>query len=114
MIRHCLGALGLAAGLALVAISGQAQAQALTVPPDLRAPSEAASSGPAAEGKTKPAKPKRDKRTAQKAASPNAKPLAAQPEGRRMYPPDIDRSESGPSMRPSMTPSGRMGFGGRF
>lgn len=113
MIRHCLGALGLAAGLALASV-GQAQAQALTVPPHLRAPSEATPPEPAAGAKAKPAKPKHDKRTAQKAPAPNANSVVSQPEGRRMYPPDIDRSESGSSVKPSMTPSGRMGFGGRF
>ena len=118
MIRHGLGILGLACGLVVGAFLGQAHAQALTVPPDLRAPSEAAPPEPVERGKVRTAKPKREKRAAQtKARSTNApKSSGPQPEGRRMYPPEIDRSDDAgePRVKPSFTPGGNVGLGGRF
>jgi len=98
------------------ALLGQAHAQALTVPPDLRGPSEVAPPEPADRSKARSAKPKREKRAAQtKARSANTpQPSTPKQEGRRIYPPDIDRSDAGSSVKPSMTPSGRMGIGGRF
>jgi hypothetical protein len=116
MIRHGLGVLGLVCGLMVGALLGQAHAQALTVPPALRTPSEAAPPETADRSKAPSAKPRREKRatqtTARSATTP--KPSTSQQEGRRRYPPDIDRSDAGSSVQPSMTPSGRMGIGGRF
>ena len=116
MIRHGLGVSGLVCGLMIAAVLGQAHAQALTVPPALRTPSEAAPPEPADRSKARSAKPRREKRATQTKArsATTPKPSTSQQEGRRMYPPDIDRSDAGSSVQPSMTPSGRMGVGGRF
>ena len=117
MIRHGLKGLALACGLMAGASFGQAHAQALTVPPDLRTPSEAAPPEPTEGGKARSAKPKREKRAAQtKPRAANApKSPSSQPEGRRLYPPDIDRGDGGESrVKPSFTPGGNLGIGGRF
>jgi len=119
MIRNAFITLGCACGLALAAPLGQAHAQSLTVPPDLRGPSQAAapeSPSPSA------AKPKREKRAAKAKARSAAAPKLSTPQsgvvggaGKREYPADIDRSDdAGPGVRPSFNPSGRMGIGGRF
>jgi hypothetical protein len=116
MIRNALITLGFAFGLALAAPLGQARAQSLTVPPDLRGPNQAAA--PESPSRSA-AKPKREKRAAKAKARSAAAPKLSTPQsggvGKREYPADIDRSDdAGPSIRPSFNPSGRMGIGGRF
>ena len=119
-IRHGLGVLAVAGGL--IAAAPPAQGQALTVPPDLRAPGAAPSPEPAERGKPRTAKPKKAKPTAAgersltvPGSSGPKSPTASQG-AQREYPPDIDRNAGAdePRIRPSVTPSGGLGIGGRF
>jgi hypothetical protein len=122
MTRNGLIAVALACGLMPAAPLGPARAQSLTVPPDLRTPGQ--TTGPAAAEPDAPAakKPKREKRAAQAKARSATAPKLSAPQsggmggaGKREYPADIDRSDdAGPSVKPSFSPSGRMGIGGRF
>lgn len=122
MVQNGFIAWGAACGLMLAAALGPARAQSLTVPPDLRTPSQATapeSAEPSAPGAKKP---KREKRAAQTKARSAAAPKASTPQsggmggaGKREYPPDIDRSDdASPSVKPTFSPNGRMGLGGRF
>ena len=123
MIRYGLGVLAMAAGLALPAPLFQAQAQSLTIPPDLRAPGEATAPQAAERSKPRAAKSQKTKAAPREAGkrslgvpgSSQSKASTASQAPQREYPPELDRSTRAdePRIRPSVTPSG-MGLGGRF